>query len=81
MEEVLFSRGEDKIGPAIHALEDAVLKFRHISWPRFPLNCVAVTAAAPPIRRRLMVIRFPGAISSGFVCERAPALPAASRLV
>lgn len=48
MEEVLFSRGENKIGAAIYALEDAILKFRHIYWPRFPLSCVAKTAASPP---------------------------------
>ena len=34
MEEVLFSRSENKIGATIHALEDAVLKFWHIYWPR-----------------------------------------------
>jgi len=38
MEEMLFSRGENKIGATIHALEDAVLKFWHISGPVNPFD-------------------------------------------
>jgi hypothetical protein len=36
VEEMLFSRCKYKIRSAIYALQDAVLKFRHIRWPRYP---------------------------------------------
>jgi len=39
MEEVLFSRCEYKIGTAIDALEDAILKLGHVVVPRVNLNC------------------------------------------
>jgi hypothetical protein len=35
MEEVLFSRSEHEIRSAIHTLQDAILKLRHINWPRY----------------------------------------------
>ncbi len=48
VEEVLFSRRKYEIRSAIHALEDAVLKLRHIHWPRYQPELFVETAARPP---------------------------------
>jgi len=47
VEEVLFSRCEYKIGCAIDALEDAILKLRHVVVPRINLNWWNETAGPP----------------------------------
>ena len=47
VEEMLFSRCEYKIGCTIDALEDAILKLRHVVFPRVNLNCWN-EAAEPP---------------------------------
>jgi hypothetical protein len=47
VEEMLFSRCEYKIGCAIDALEDAILKLRHVVVPRINLNCWNETAGPP----------------------------------
>jgi hypothetical protein len=57
MEEVLFSRCKYEIRSAIHALQDAVLKLRHIRWPRYPLDTAGETAANRPLTTRRRLVR------------------------
>ena len=47
VEEMLFSRCEYKICCAIDALEDAILKLRHVVVPRINLNWWNETAGPP----------------------------------
>ena len=49
VEEVLFSRCEYEICSAIYALENAVLKLRHSTVPRYqPEHCCRIQAGAAP---------------------------------
>jgi len=77
VEEVLFSRCEYEIRPAVYALEDAVLKIRHGTGPIVNPKTVADKAAGLRARRRGFTLS-PGVISSGFACGPAPAWPGAS---
>jgi len=66
VEEVLFSRCEYKIRCTIDALEDAILKLRHVVVPRVNLNCW--NKRRDPRIPPLTLIRLPGVTSSGFAC-------------
>jgi hypothetical protein len=60
VEEMLFSRRKYEIRSAIHALQDAVLKFRHIRWPRYPKFICRDGGESPATRRRLVrLFHFP----------------------
>ena len=57
VEEMLFSRCEYKIGCAIDALEDAILKLRHVGCS--PCQRTAERDGGTPVSRRHILFDFP----------------------
>jgi len=89
VEEVLFSRCEYEVCSAVYALEDAVLKIRHINCAPLSTCTVLVSDLMPGSGRKFLrpsapgirFIQSPGDSSSGFVCGPALAWPVASHPV
>jgi hypothetical protein len=71
VKKVLLTRGENEIRSAIYTFEDAILKLRHGLYPRQPEQVVGSMTGGTGVPPVGLIIRLPGVISSGSVCEPA----------